>query len=56
MMNNTCHSSICYNLFQASQQLFAVSESHKLLARLWQVSSETHILPGAVYGLHCTSI
>ena len=57
MINNTCHSSICYNLFRASKQLFGASKSHfKTTCPLWQVSSEIHILLGAVYGLYCTSI
>ena len=32
MIYNTCHSSICYNLFWASQKLGRASKSHLLLA------------------------
>ena len=33
MINNTCLSSICYNLFRASQKLCRASKNHELLAR-----------------------
>ena len=33
MRNNTCHSSICYNLFRASQKVCRASKNDQLLAR-----------------------
>ena len=33
MINDTCHSSICYRIFRASQKLCQASRNHQLLAQ-----------------------
>ena len=33
MINNTCLSSVCYNLFRASKKLCQASKNHQRLAR-----------------------
>ena len=45
MINNTCFSSICYNLFRASQNLCRASQNHKLLARHGKLVLKIMLVP-----------
>ena len=51
MMHNTCYSSICYNLFRASQNLCRESENHKVLARHGKLVLTLMLVPGNIYAL-----
>ena len=45
IINNTCLSSICYNLFRASQKLCRASQDHKQLARRGKLVLEIMLVP-----------
>ena len=45
MRNNTCHSSICYNLFRASQNLCWASKNYELLARHGKLVLKLMLVP-----------
>ena len=46
MRNNTWYSSICYNLFQASQKLCRADKNHKLLAWHGKLVLKLILVPG----------
>ena len=45
MRNNVCYSSICYNLFPASQRFCQASKNHELLARHVKLVLKLKLLP-----------
>ena len=48
MIRNTCLSSICYNLFRASQKLCRASKNHELLARHGKLVLKIMLVPVTV--------
>ena len=50
MINNSCLSSICYNLFQSSQNLHRASEIHKLLALHGKLVLKIMLVPASSRG------
>ena len=45
MKNNTCHSSICYNLFRATKKLCWASKNHEVLAQHGQLVLKLMLVP-----------